>query len=373
MTRPIRLGCIGLSTKGWASTHLVPPLLTSPLSSQYTLLAVCTTNPTSAEASAATYSTTDTSPVKAYHTSESIASDPDLDMIAVSIKTPHHVEAATKVISAGKDLFIEWPAGRGLKETKLLASLAKAQGIRTIVGLQARQSVLFRKVKRLIEAGEIGGVLSTSMTSRIYGPHGPWGPTVHKGGEYLLKRDNGATLLDIPGGHFFEAFTYILGPVDTVSATAVIQHASSQVVNPDGTPTGDVIPADAPSQVAVCGTLKSGAVMSLHWRAGLDTPASVRAATPLVWVIDGTKGSIRIESDDPAAALVEMHEPTQLWVNDEEVKVEDDGKTNEGRAWEEYLKGEGTGDYPDLEHAVQIKSIIDAIWRSADGGIRVSL
>ncbi|SJK98257.1 uncharacterized protein ARMOST_01518 [Armillaria ostoyae] len=372
MTEPLRLGFIGLSTRGWASTHLVPSLLAPPLSSQYKLLAVSTTNPTSAEASAAKYSTANTT-VKAYPTPESIASDPDLDIIAVSVKTPNHVENATKVIEAGKDLFIEWPAGRGLKETKLLANLAKAKGIRTIVGLQERQSALFRKVKKLIEEGEIGDVLSTSMTSRIPGPHALWGPTVFKGLEYMLKKDNGATLLDIAGGHFFEAFTYILGPVDTISATAVVQHASSQIVNPDGTPTGDVIPVDSPSQVAVSGTLKSGAVISLHWRAGLETPSNVKAATPLLWVIDGTKGSIRIESDHPSAVFVGLYEPTKLWVNGEEVTIENDGKTNAGRAWEEYLKGEGVGDYPDLQHAVQIKSIIGAIWRSAEEGVKVSL
>ncbi|PBK58719.1 NAD(P)-binding protein [Armillaria solidipes] len=201
MTEPLRLGIIGLSTKGWASTHLVPPLLAPPLSSQYKLLAVSTTNPTSAEASAAKYSTTNTT-VKAYHTPESIATDPDLDIVAVSVKTPNHVENATKVIEAGKDLFIEWPAGRGLKETKLFAELAREKGIRTIVGLQARQSALFRKVKNLVEEGKIGDVLSTSMTSRIPGPHAPWGPTVLTGSEYLLKKDNGATLLDIPEATF---------------------------------------------------------------------------------------------------------------------------------------------------------------------------
>ncbi|KAK0442010.1 NAD-binding Rossmann fold oxidoreductase [Desarmillaria tabescens] len=372
MTEPIRVGVIGLSTKGWASTNLVPPLLAPPLSSHYKLLAVSTSDPTSAEASAAKYSTAETA-VKGYHTPESIAADPNLDLIAVSVKTPNHVENATKAIEAGKDLFIEWPAGRELRETKLLADLAKEKGIRTIVGLQARQSPLFRKVKKLVEEGEIGDVLSTSVTSRVSGPHVPWGPTVFKGSEYCLKKENGATLLDIAGGHFLEAFTYILGPIDTVFATVVVQHPSSQVLNFDGTPTGDVVSIDGPSQVAVSGTLKSGAVISLHWRTGMEKPANEKAATPLVWVIDGTKGSIRIESDNPFAAFVAVYEPTQLWVNDDEVKIEDDGRTNAGRTWEEYLKGEGAGDYPDLQHAVQIKSIVDAIWRSAEGGVMVTL
>ncbi|KAK0449579.1 uncharacterized protein EV420DRAFT_1275246, partial [Desarmillaria tabescens] len=204
------------------------------------------------------------------------------------------------------------------------------------------------------------------------GPYAPWGPMVLKGGEYFLKKENGATLLDISRGHFLKAFTYILGPTDTVFVTVVLQHPSSQVLNFDGTPTGDVVSADGSSQVVVSGTLKSGAVMSLHWRAGMEKPANVKAATLLVWVIDGTKRSIRIESDNLLAAFVVVYEPTQLWVNGDEVKVDDDGKTNEGRSWEEYLKGEGIGDYPDLQHAVQIKSIVDAIWRSAEGGVGIT-
>ncbi len=121
-----------------------------------------------------------------------------------------------------------------------------------------------------------------------------------------------ATLLDIPGGHFLEAFTYILGPVDTISATAVIQHASSQVVNPDSKPTGEVISVDSPSQVVVSGTLKSGAVISLHWCAGLETPSNVKAVTPLLWVIDGTKESIRIESNLLSMVSVD-HKPWTIF------------------------------------------------------------
>ncbi|KAK0184529.1 hypothetical protein F5146DRAFT_1074991 [Armillaria mellea] len=121
MTEPIRFKVIGVSTKGWASTNLVPPLLALPLSSHYKLLAVFTTNPTSAEVSAAKYSTAQT-------TEALIAVDTSFDLIAVSVRTPNHAENATKVIKARKDLFIGWPTGRGLKETKFLTDPAKEKG-----------------------------------------------------------------------------------------------------------------------------------------------------------------------------------------------------------------------------------------------------
>ncbi len=162
---------------------LAPPLLEEPLSSQYQLTAVSTSNSASAEATAAKYTSLLGTPVKPYHGSpEHIVSDPNVDLVAVSVKVTHHFENAMKVIDGGKDLFLEWPAGNGLKETSALASAAKEKGVRTIVGLQGRMDPVFKKVtvhlaslvranrrsmqvKAIIDSGEIGRILSTSLVS----------------------------------------------------------------------------------------------------------------------------------------------------------------------------------------------------------------
>ncbi len=97
---------------------------------------------------------------------ESIASDPDLEYSRRVSKDTQSCRERDKGHRRWKGPLHRVPAGRGLKETKLLAELAKAKGIRTIVGLQARQSALFRKVKKLVEDGKIGDILSTSMVRR---------------------------------------------------------------------------------------------------------------------------------------------------------------------------------------------------------------
>ncbi|KAF9036909.1 NAD(P)-binding protein, partial [Hymenopellis radicata] len=354
------LGIVGLSAKGWASTHLAPPLLSEPLLSKYQLRAVSTSNLASAKASADKYSTKAIT-VKPYASVDDIVSDPELDMVGVSVNIRHHLEITRKVIEAGKMLFVEWPAGVGLKETKVLADMAREKKIRSIVGLQARQGLIFRKVKAIIDSGEIGDVLSTAMFDALANsPHAVWGPSVTVGIEYLLKKENGATT------DFLDPFTHILGPIASVSATTATQFTSAQVYDKDGNPTGTTESQTAPSQVAITGALKSGAIMSIHFRAGMETPPNSKAALPFLWVIDGTKGSIRIENDHPNSCI-----RTRLIVNDEVILVDDDGKTNEGRAWEEFLKGREKGNYTDLEDAVKIKEIIDAIWRSAEQGVRV--
>ena len=182
----IRLGIVGLSSKGWASMMLAPPLLQPPLDSLYSLAAVSTTNADSAAASAKKWSELAGRPVKPYHGSTSaIAADPELDLIVVAVNAPQHKAAVMPIIEAGKDIFIEWPVGKNLQETVEIAEAAKKKGIRSLVGTQCRQTSTIRKVswctylemqwlpmtlvsgqiKSIIESGQIGRVLSSTFVS----------------------------------------------------------------------------------------------------------------------------------------------------------------------------------------------------------------
>ena len=49
-------------------------------------------------------------------------------------------------LEAGKDVFVEWPLGNGLKEAEEMAALAKAKGVKTAMGLQARCLPIVLKV-----------------------------------------------------------------------------------------------------------------------------------------------------------------------------------------------------------------------------------
>jgi len=145
---PIKVGFVGLSSAGWASVALAPSLLRPSLASSYTLTAVSTTSSDSADASAKKYSESVGHPVKAFHGDTShIASDPDVDLVVIAVKAPSHQAAMLPVIEAGKDVFIEWPAGVGLQGSSLIAEAARKKGVRTMVGLQGRHSPVFKKVR----------------------------------------------------------------------------------------------------------------------------------------------------------------------------------------------------------------------------------
>ncbi|KAK0226002.1 hypothetical protein IW262DRAFT_1359158 [Armillaria fumosa] len=261
---------------------LAPPLLEEPLLSQYQLTAVSTSNPASAEATASKYVSLLGTSVKPYHGSpEYIVSDPNMDLVAVSVKVMVHFENAMKVIDGGKDLFLEWSAGNGLKETSALAGAAKAKGIRTIVRLQARMDPLFQKVKAIIDSGEIGRILSTSMTARIFPGFKIWGPYMSSTMRRYALDSNGGTLLDVGGGRLLDMLTYILGPVASVSTTLSTQYPVAEIIDENGKLTGETIEQDIVTQVAVSGVLTSGAVMSFHLRGGLETKSGGKAGTPL--------------------------------------------------------------------------------------------
>ena len=84
-----------------------------------------------------------------------IAKDPDVDLVAVSVKVPDHYKAVIPAIEAGKDIFIEWPVGRTYEETVKIAEAAKRKGVRVLVGAQSIQSRPVQKV------GEISATIAT--------------------------------------------------------------------------------------------------------------------------------------------------------------------------------------------------------------------
>lgn len=148
MSSPIKVGFVGLSTTGWAATTLGPSLLQPSLQTKYKLVAVSTTSEASAKATAEKHAAQLGHAVKAYHgDSALIAADPDVDLVVVSVKTPYHKDTILPVIAQKKNFFLEWPAGRGLQETLEIAEAAKKQGVKTFIGLQARNSPVIKKVR----------------------------------------------------------------------------------------------------------------------------------------------------------------------------------------------------------------------------------
>src|SRR5436305_1981 len=183
----IRVGIIGASPdRGWAADAHIPAL--KSLSDDFEITALSTSRRESADAAGKLFGVP-----AAFDNHHDLVNRTDVDVVAITVKVPHHLELATAAIEAGKAVYCEWPLGNGLREAETLAALARKKGVLAVAGLQARSAPAVAYVRDLVKQGYVGDVLSTTLVGSGMG----WGPTVEPFNVYLNDQKNGATLLSI--------------------------------------------------------------------------------------------------------------------------------------------------------------------------------
>ena len=285
-SKKIRVGIIGADPdRGWAKQAHIPAL--KSLSDDFEITALSTTRRESADAASKLFGV----PL-AFDNHQELVNNPNVHVVAVTVKVPHHLELATAALDAGKAVYCEWPLGNGLREAETLAALAKKKGVLAVAGLQARSAPAVAYVRDLIEQGYVGELLSTTLIGSGMG----WGPTVEPFNVYLNDKKNGATMLSIALGHAADALCHCLGEVRELSATMTMRRKSFTVAG-----TGESKPMAADDQVAVSGLLEAGAAFSIHYRGGISR------GTNLLWEINGTDGDLQLTADGGQAQLFEMN------------------------------------------------------------------
>src|SRR5882672_7373157 len=266
--------------RGWAATAHIPALRALP---NYEIRALSAHSAESARAAGEVFGV---SAVFSDH--EQMVTQPDIDVVAVTVKVPHHRKLVSAALAAGKAVYCEWPLGRDFDDARAMAALAAEQGVRTVVGLQARQAPAIELVQWLLSDGYVGEILSTTMV----GLSVP-GDVVGQPNAYMLDKKNGANVLTVAFGHSLDTLNYVLGEFAELSAVSDLRRP---LITIEGS--GEQIMKTAPDQIAVIGTLKSGATASVHIR------EAVAGGTGFLWEINGTDGTLRITAD---AALPEIY------------------------------------------------------------------
>src|SRR5436853_3930116 len=285
MSKRIRVGIIGANPdRGWAAQAHIPAL--KSLSDDFEIMALSTSRRESADAASKLFGV----PL-AFDNHQDLVNRADVDVVAVTVKVPYHLELATAALDAGKAVYCEWPLANGLKEAETLAALAKKKGGLAVAGLQARSAPAVAYVHDLIRQGYVGEVLSTTLIGSGMG----WGPTVEPFNLYLNDRKNGATMLSIALGHAAEALCHCLGEVRELSATTTMRRKSFTIAG-----TGERKPMAADDQVCVTGLLEGGAAFSIHYRGGISR------GTNMLWEINGTEGDLQLTAAGGQAQIFEL-------------------------------------------------------------------
>jgi predicted dehydrogenase len=364
--RRIRVGIIGANPdRGWAAQAHIPAL--TSLSDDFEITALSTSRRESADAAGKLFGVP-----AAFDNHRDLVNSTAVDVVAVTVKVPHHFELATAALEAGKAVYCEWPLGNGLKEAETLAALAKKQGVLAVAGLQARSAPSVAYVRDLIEQGYVGEVLSTTLIGSGMG----WGPTVEPYNAYLNDKKNGATMLSIAVGHTADALCYCLGEVRELSATMAMRRETFTIAG-----TGESKPMNAEDQVVVSGRLEGGAAFSIHYRGG------VSRGTNLLWEINGSEGDLQLTATGGQTQIWEMdvrggkgeQSSLELLPAPEQYRWSPPQgagpSTNVAQAYARFARDyrEGTHFCPTFEDALTRHRMLDAIETAAATGQRQTL
>jgi predicted dehydrogenase len=144
---------------------------------------------------------------------EDMLAMPDLDGVILTTPNSAHRPGTEAAAKAGKHVFVEKPVSNTMEDGRAMIDACKAAGVVLSVGHSYRRHAALRKLRELIDTGEMGRVsLAEGVFSNSNG----------------LKLKPGAWRTDaveIPGGclmqigiHHIDNLLYLLGPATDVTA-----------------------------------------------------------------------------------------------------------------------------------------------------------
>ena len=363
MPDTIRLGIIGASpTVGWAHRSHLPAIVASP---EFELTGVCTTRKETAEESARQYGAR-----LVFDDYRDMLAHPDIDAVAVVLRVPAHYQITKDALNAGKHVFTEWPLGKDLNEAEELAALARAKGVKAVVGLQARAAPAILYLKELVEDGYVGDVMSCSM-QLIRG-----GVLERPSGRTWQRDDTlGANTLTISTGHSVDALRFVAGDFSHVSSVV-----STQCTQWYETDTQQMLDVTSPDNILISGRLTNGAVVSAHvasipWAgSGYRMEIYGREGTLTATSEDSPQlGPVRVQGAKNGDTLVDLEIPARHTFVLE--GMPQGAPHNVGQLY--YMFGQAIRAeeqrHPDFDTAVGLHRLVDAIRQASDEGKEVAV
>jgi myo-inositol 2-dehydrogenase/D-chiro-inositol 1-dehydrogenase len=151
-----------------------------------------------------------------------VLADPKVEAVLICTNTDTHAEIIQAAAAAQKHIFCEKPLALNLSEIEKALRAVKKAGVLLQVGFHRRFDPHFRRLKELLEAGEIGKPWLLKITS--YDPAPP---------PISYVKVSGGIFLDMTI-HDFDMARFLLGDVEEVYAAGAV------LVDPEIGKAGDV-------------------------------------------------------------------------------------------------------------------------------------
>jgi predicted dehydrogenase len=363
MADKIRLGLIGASVSStWSARSHLPALRAS---TEVELTAVCTTKADSAEAARRAWNAR-----LAFDDWRKMVVSPEIDAVAVVVRVPSHYPPTKAALEAGKHVYCEWPLGRTTAEAQELAALAKAKGLVTAVGLQARANPVLMHIKELVEAGFVGDLMAVHVMLMREG-------VLSRPSHRTWQRDAalGANTLTIANGHTVDAMRFVTGDFGRLSAVVATQ--AKQWLD---TGTNTLLDVTSPDNVLISGRLVNGAVASVHVGAipfagsGYQMEIYGRDGTLVVTGEESPQlGEVSLHGAKGGNTLASMPVPEHLKFASPDTPAGE--ALNVGQMYTLFARAirDGNSRQPTFETAVELHRLVDAIKQASDSGREATL
>lgn len=299
--------------------------------------------------------------------------DPRWEIYSDFLVTKARGAALRKAIAAGKTIYTEKPTAESVEEALELARLAAAAGVKTGVVHDKLYLPGLQKLKRLIDSGFFGRILSVRGEFGYWVFEGDWQPAQRPSWNYRAE-DGGGIIVDM-----FPHWNYVLenlfGPVRSVYAQASIH------IPERWDEAGKAYEATAEDAAYGIFELDGGIVAQINssWTVRVNRDELVE------FHVDGTHGSAvvglfgakiqhRVATPKPVwnPDLADDHDYAKDWAELPTNEVFDNGFRQQ---WEEFLTSyvEGTA-YPfDLLAGARGVQLAEAGLRSSREGCKVVL
>jgi len=299
--------------------------------------------------------------------------DPQWDIYADFLVTKARATAIRKAIAAGKTIYTEKPTAESVAEALELARLAQAAGVKTGVVHDKLYLPGLQKLRRLIDSGFFGRILSVRGEFGYWVFEGDWQPAQRPSWNYRTE-DGGGIISDM-----FPHWNYVLenlfGEVQSVYAQAAVHVADRWDEN------GEHYTATAEDAAYGIFELAGGVIAEINssWTVRVNRDELVE------FQVDGTHGSavvglfgakIQHRNATPKPVwnpdLADEHDYDADWA---EVPVNDVFQNGFKQQWEEFLVSFATGTaYPfDLLAGARGVQLAEAGLQSSREGRKIAL
>jgi predicted dehydrogenase len=153
---PLKMGVVGLGIRGFWIAHLIQE------ATGLELTAVADMNPETQKLAKGKFPG-----LPVFETCEQMAAQGDLAAVVIATSDRFHAPNAREALAHGKHVLIEKPMGQSFDDLREIARLKQETGLKVGTFLELRHAPLWKRVKAMLEAGEIGSVLAGALVDHV--------------------------------------------------------------------------------------------------------------------------------------------------------------------------------------------------------------